>query len=66
MVALLIALFLLVVGAGLLLFGADWFVDGASELARALVGVRHAATGTRGDADRSHCFGSRCSHPCGR
>lgn len=36
MVALLIALGLLVVGTALLLFGADWFVDGAGELARAL------------------------------
>ncbi len=36
MVALLIALFLLVIGTGLLLAGADWFVDGAGELARAL------------------------------
>jgi cation:H+ antiporter len=36
MVALGIALFLLVVGTGLLLFGADWFLDGASDLARAL------------------------------
>ncbi len=36
MVALSIALGLLVVGTGLLLAGADWFVDGAGELARAL------------------------------
>jgi cation:H+ antiporter len=36
MVALLIALGLLVVGTALLLLGADWFVDGAGELARAL------------------------------
>jgi cation:H+ antiporter len=36
MVALAIALFLLVVGTGLLLFGADWFLDGASDLASAL------------------------------
>jgi cation:H+ antiporter len=32
---LVIALFLLVVGTGLLLLGADWFVDGAGDLARA-------------------------------
>ena len=31
-----IALFLLVVGTGLLLVGADWFLDGAGELARTL------------------------------
>ncbi len=36
MVALLFALGLLVVGTALLLAGADWFVDGAGELARAL------------------------------
>lgn len=36
MVALVIALFLLVVGTGLLLFGADWFLDGAGDFARAL------------------------------
>jgi cation:H+ antiporter len=36
MVGLVIALFLLVVGTGLLLVGADWFLDGASDLARAL------------------------------
>ncbi len=36
MVALFIALGLLVVGTGLLLAGADWFVDGAGELASAL------------------------------
>ncbi|GHP00559.1 hypothetical protein KSF_106060 [Reticulibacter mediterranei] len=36
MVAVLIALGLLVVGAGLLLLGSDWFLDGASDLARAL------------------------------
>src|SRR6266568_3392236 len=36
MVALVIALGLLVVGTGLLLAGADWFVDGAGDLARAL------------------------------
>jgi cation:H+ antiporter len=34
--ALIIALFLLVVGTGLLLVGADWFLDGAGDLARAL------------------------------
>lgn len=31
-----IALFLLVIGTGLLLLGADWFLDGASNLARTL------------------------------
>src|SRR6266568_2915471 len=36
MVALVIALGLLVVGTGLLLAGADWFVDGTGDLARAL------------------------------
>jgi Ca2+/Na+ antiporter len=36
MVALIIVLGLLVVGTGLLLLGADWFVDGAGDLARAL------------------------------
>ncbi len=36
MVALVIALGLLVTGTGLLLLGADWFVDGAGDLARAL------------------------------
>jgi cation:H+ antiporter len=36
MIALLIALGLLVIGTALLLAGADWFVDGAGELARAL------------------------------
>jgi cation:H+ antiporter len=36
MVALGIALFLLVVGTGLLLFGADWFLDGAGDLASSL------------------------------
>ncbi len=36
MVALLLALGLLAFGTALLLFGADWFVDGAGELARAL------------------------------
>src|SRR5262249_10089631 len=36
MIAFIIALFLLVVGTGLLLFGADWFLDGASDLAHAL------------------------------
>lgn len=36
MVALLITLGLLVIGTGLLLVGADWFVDGAGDLARAL------------------------------
>jgi cation:H+ antiporter len=36
MVALVIALFLLVVGTGLLLVGADWFLDGAGDLARTL------------------------------
>jgi len=35
MVALIIVLGLLVVGTGLLLLGADWFVDGAGDLARA-------------------------------
>src|SRR5579872_2214202 len=34
--SLLFAILLLVVGTGLLLAGADWFVDGAGELARAL------------------------------
>jgi len=33
---LVIALLLLIVGTGLLLLGADWFVDGAGDLARAL------------------------------
>lgn len=36
MLALVIALGLLVVGTGLLLAGADWFMDGAGDLARAL------------------------------
>ena len=36
MLALGIALFLLVVGTGLLLVGSDWFLDGAGDLARAL------------------------------
>ena len=36
MVEIVIALFLLVVGTGLLLAGADWFLDGAGDLARAL------------------------------
>lgn len=36
MLELVIALFLLVVGTGLLLIGADWFLDGAVDLARAL------------------------------
>jgi cation:H+ antiporter len=36
LVALVIALFLLAVGTGLLLVGADWFLDGASDLARGL------------------------------
>jgi cation:H+ antiporter len=36
MVALVIALFLLVVGTGLLLVGADWFLGGAGDLARTL------------------------------
>jgi len=36
MVALIIALFLMVVGTGLLLFGADWFLDGAGDLALTL------------------------------
>jgi cation:H+ antiporter len=36
MIALVSALFLLVVGMGLLLFGADWFLDGAGDLSRAL------------------------------
>ncbi|HLI08889.1 MAG TPA: sodium:calcium antiporter [Ktedonobacteraceae bacterium] len=36
MLALLIALFLLAIGTGLLLIGADWFLDGAGDLARAL------------------------------
>jgi cation:H+ antiporter len=35
MIALVIALFLLVVGTSLLLVGADWFLDGAGDLARA-------------------------------
>ncbi len=36
MVALGMALFLLVVGTGLLLAGSDWFLDGAGDLARTL------------------------------
>ena len=36
MVEIVVALFLLVVGTGLLLAGADWFLDGAGDLARAL------------------------------
>jgi len=36
MLALGMALFLLVVGTGLLLVGSDWFLDGAGDLARAL------------------------------
>jgi cation:H+ antiporter len=36
MVALIIALFLMVVGTGLLLLGADWFLDGAGDLALTL------------------------------
>lgn len=36
MLSLLLATLLLVVGTGLLLAGADWFVDGAGDLARAL------------------------------
>jgi cation:H+ antiporter len=36
MAALLIALGLLAIGTGLLLAGADWFMDGATDLARML------------------------------
>ncbi len=36
MSAFLFAVFLLIVGSGLLLLGADWFLDGAGDLARAL------------------------------